>query len=315
MLEPQLFTSLKGLSEEVFVQRAYLALLGRPADPTGYRHNLEKLRLAVPREQIWEDLANSEESQAFRSKWESIQTVATARPAPLNGATAAAPTVLTTRPPAQAYAAPMREPNATHVAELLRKDGASFIQAAYRAVLGREADPSGLRYYSERLAAGDRKEQVLVALRNDPEGRAFNADIGGLAELLAAAAAAKPAAAAPPPTIGHANDLLSLHGEAFLRAAYLAVLRREIDPDGLQRYLDVLRNGYSRSHILKELAASNEARAATGSVPGLDSMLAAYDRAQSRSWGGWYWRAVMGAESDLPAARELRMLARASRPA
>jgi hypothetical protein len=75
----------------------------------------------------------------------------------------------------------------------------------------------------------------------------------------------------------------------------------------------VLRNGYSRSHILKELAASNEARAATGSVPGLDSMLAAYDRAQQHSWAGWYWRTVMGAESDLPAARELRLLARSSR--
>lgn len=317
MLEQQLFTSLKGLSEEVFVQRAYLALLGRPADPSGYRHNLEKLRASVPREEVWEDLANSEESEAFRSKWLDAAPVVTADKAPvLNGAKAiappAAPATITTRPQApSSLPAPPASPSVAHVGELLRKDGAEFVHAAYRAILGRDADASGLRHYAQRLAAGDSKEHVLVDLRRDPEGRAFNANIPGLEDVIAAASSAAAVRAGPAAhaAIAHANDLLGLHGEAFIRAAYLAILKREVDPEGLQRYIDVLRSGYSRSHILKELAASSEARATPGSVAGLDALLAAYERAQAGTWGGWYWRAVRGAESDLPPAREQRMLA------
>jgi hypothetical protein len=311
MLEQQLFTSLKGLSEEVFVQRAYLALLGRPADPSGYRHNLEKLRAAVPREQVWEDLANSEESHAFRAKWLDAAAPPAAATAPvLNGATAvqpkAAPASVQAPP-----ATPAPPPAPAHVRDLLQKEGTAFLQAAYLAILGREADPTGLRHYAQRLASGDTREQVLADLRRDPEGKAFNAAIVGLDELVARAAAPAPAAApaAAPHAVAHVNDLLVLHGESFLRAAYLAILHREVDPDGLRRYMDVLRSGYSRTHVLKELAASSEARAAPGAVPGLAALVAAYDRAQDGSWGGWYWRAVKGAESDLTPDRERRMLA------
>jgi hypothetical protein len=306
MLEQQLFTSLKGLSEEVFVQRAYLALLGRPADPSGYRHNLEKLRASVPREQVWEDLANSEESHAFRAKWLDAAPASAAGPVPvLNGATATPPKAgLVIAPPAPG---PARPPAPAHVRELLRKEEAEFLQAAYRAILGREADATGLRHYAQRLAAGDSREQVLADLRRDPEGRAFNASIAGLDELVARSA--PPAAAPAQPAATHVDDLLALSGEPFLRAAYLAILRREVDPEGLRRYMDVLRSGYSRSHVLKELAASSEARAASAGLPGLAALVSAYEKAQDVSWGGWYWRAVKGAESDLPPDRERRMLA------
>jgi hypothetical protein len=178
MLEQQLFTSLSGLSDEVFVQRAYLALLGRPADPSGFRHNLERLRNATAREQVWEDLANSEESQQFRSKWldavPASERPAAARPAPAAQQTVTAPVAVQAAAPVApaSSAAPARPAAATSTRDLLRKDGAEFVQAAYLAILGRNADMSGLKHYTQRLAAGDPKEGVLVDLRRDPEGKA-----------------------------------------------------------------------------------------------------------------------------------------------
>jgi pyruvate/2-oxoglutarate dehydrogenase complex dihydrolipoamide acyltransferase (E2) component len=321
MLEQQLFTSLSGLSDEVFVQRAYLALLGRPADPSGFRHNLERLRSAVAREQVWEDLANSEESVQFRGKWldaaPAAERGAAAKPAGAAPAAAATPgarpaPVLTAAAPARSFAAPPRPAAATSVKELLAKDGADLVQAAYWAILGREADSSGLKHYAQRLAAGDSKQQVLADLRRDPEGRAFNARIEGLDELVGRAAETGSAAAKSAPPVRHVNDLFALHGADFLRAAYVAILKRDADPDGLQRYGDVLRSGRSRSHVLKELAASAEARANPTGLAGLPELLAAYDKAQEGNWSGWYWRTVRGAESDLPPACELRLLAYAA---
>jgi hypothetical protein len=281
MLEQQMFTSLKGLSEEVFVQRAYLALLGRPADPTGYRDNLARLRAAVPREQVWEDLANSEESRLYRVPPASQQKAA---PAAWGGA-----------------AAPQA---ARSVQELLTKDGADFVRAAYWTVLGREADPSGFGYYSQRLSSGDSKEKILADLRRDPEGKAFGARVDGLDALVQQLEAASAAAPAQ-----HVRELFELHGAAFVRAAYLALLRRPADREGLARYTEVLASGKSRSYVLQELAGSPEAKSRNASLPGLQPLLAAYHKAQAPTWGGWYWRTVKGAESDLPAACEVRLLA------
>jgi hypothetical protein len=310
--------SLSGLSDEVFVQRAYLALLGRPADPSGFRHNLDRLHSETPREQVWEDLANSEESQQFRSKWldagaptERAPVKAAANPV-ASAAPATAPIAPAVTAAPHAAVAP-RPAAATSVQELLQKNGAELVQAAYLAILGRNADTSGMKHYTQRLAAGDPKEQVLIDLRRDPEGKAYAARIEGLDELVARSAPAAPATAPKPTaTVQHVNDLFALHGADFLRAAYLAILKREADADGLERYLDVLRSGRSRSLVLKELAASAEARANPSGLPGLAALLSAYDKAQEGSWSGWYWRTVRGAESDLPPACELRLLAYAA---
>jgi hypothetical protein len=192
--EQQLFTSLRDLGDEIFVQRAYLALLGRPADPTGYRENLAQLRGGASREQVWEMLACSAESLTFR-------------------------------------------------------------------VVPKAAEQA-------------------VASQTDQNRHA-----------------------------AHARELLSLHGSAFVRAAYVAILQREADPAGLSLYLEVLRSGKSRSYVIAELAVSTEARAKPHRLQGLDVLLRDYARAQFPSWRGWYWRAVRGAESDLPPSCETRMLA------
>jgi Domain of unknown function (DUF4214) len=112
-----------------------------------------------------------------------------------------------------------------------------------------------------------------------------------------------------PLEIAQASALLELHGAAFVKAAYLALFKRDADPEGLARYVAVLRSGFSRSYVLDALASSPEAREKSSSLPGLRKLLTAYRKAQKRSWSGWYWRTVKGAESDLPSARELRILA------
>jgi hypothetical protein len=198
-------------------------------------------------------------------------------------------------------------------------EGEAFVRQAYQRLLDRPADAMGVQNYTAQLLAGLSKAQLVSELQSSPEGRlvARRRSIGagldparaGFANhqrsTLAASAAQTSAAAAPK----HVNDLMNFHGAMFIKAAYLALFKREADAEGLARYVEVLRSGFSRSYVLDAFAASPEAREKSSDLPGLRSLLAAYRKAQKSSWAGWYWRNVKGAESDLPAARESRMLA------
>lgn len=70
------------------------------------------------------------------------------------------------------------------VDELLTLYDEPFVRAAYRALLGREADPSGLDSYGARVRAGVPRERVLVELASSEEGRKRKPGIPGLDELL-----------------------------------------------------------------------------------------------------------------------------------
>jgi hypothetical protein len=275
---------MEGLGDEAFLQKAYLLLLGRPADPTGFRDYLEALREGMPRQQVWEQLAGSEEARSFRQR--------AGAPAGDDGAAEEADGEA--------------EPHATHARSgtfdrLMSREGSEFVRAAYIAVLGREADRTGHAYYKERLRTGHSKAAVLAELATSPE--ASRATGEAVLEELAARA---PRVSGK---VAHVNDLMHLAGVEFVRDAYRAVLGREADLEGMLRYLEVLQSGMSRSFVLQELASSPEAREQRIALPGLAGFLGAYRKAQSRSLAGWYWREVRGAESDLPAARELRLLA------
>lgn len=67
-----------------------------------------------------------------------------------------------------------------HVNDLLRLNGASFVEAAYSTILKRQADRNGLDYFMGRLASGDRKEAILVALATSTEARGSRIDLVGL---------------------------------------------------------------------------------------------------------------------------------------
>jgi hypothetical protein len=54
------------------------------------------------------------------------------------------------------------------------------------------------------------------------------------------------------------------------------------------------------------LAFSEEGKAHGIKLAGLRKALERYAKAQRRSWGGWYFRSVLGVESDLPLERQLR---------
>ena len=274
------------LDGEDFVRQAYQRLLERPADLAGLHSYTAQLMAGMPKAQLIAELENSPEGRMVARR---------------RGRTKAS---------SSSFALPAGAPQsnmAGSVHELLAFTGDQFVRKAYLALLGREADPTGLQYYTERLARGDSREQIIADLHADPEGQAYGGRIAGLEELRARLPQAQPA-----PKVGHAADLLALHGTVFVKAAYLAVLGREADPQGLAHYADLLRSGYSRSHILAALSGSPEAGASGSDVPGLQQLVRAYRKGQARSWSGWYWRNVKGAESDLPPAREARRLSGAA---
>ena len=65
--------------------------------------------------------------------------------------------------------------------ELLQYDDHEFIWTAYRALLKREPDETGLNGFLERLRSGQRtKIDVLASIRYSPEGRRKNVSIDGL---------------------------------------------------------------------------------------------------------------------------------------
>ncbi len=54
---------------------------------------------------------------------------------------------------------------------LLQLDGAAFVDAAYLATLGRPADEDGRRSYVAKLAAGESKKDLIIALATSVEGK------------------------------------------------------------------------------------------------------------------------------------------------
>lgn len=77
---------------------------------------------------------------------------------------------------------------------------------------------------------------------------------------------------APPPAKTLA-ELLDHSGEAFVRAAYVTLLGREPDPDGLDLYLDRLARNPHRELVIAALAASDESRRFAPGLPGLQRLV------------------------------------------
>ena len=63
---------------------------------------------------------------------------------------------------------------------LLALDGAAFVDAAYRTVLGRAADHAGAAYFMREMAAGRSKVVLLGQLQRSGEGRAAQRAVPGL---------------------------------------------------------------------------------------------------------------------------------------
>ena len=68
--------------------------------------------------------------------------------------------------------------------ELMALEGRPFVEAAYRRLLCRAADASGLAFYVSEIESGVPKHHILQALATSPEGRAAAVHLDGLSELI-----------------------------------------------------------------------------------------------------------------------------------
>ncbi|MFX4086222.1 DUF4214 domain-containing protein [Sphingobium yanoikuyae] len=71
-----------------------------------------------------------------------------------------------------------------HLNDLLRLNGASFVETAYSVILKRQVDRSGLDHFMNRLASGDSKEAIIVILATSTEARGSRIDLTGLPTLI-----------------------------------------------------------------------------------------------------------------------------------
>ena len=101
------------------------------------------------------------------------------------------------------------------------------------------------------------------------------------------------------------DELLGQHDQSFIQCAYLTLLGREPDPEGLNYYLSRLRTGYLKIQILAQLRLSNEGRTYAAKLPGLDTAIQRHQRGRYPLIG-WLFRRLNDAEGNNPTERKLR---------
>ena len=69
------------------------------------------------------------------------------------------------------------------------------------------------------------------------------------------------------------NDFLCLYDKEFVQAAYVAILKRPVDPQGLTYYLQRVRSGVSKERILAQILKSTEAKSSSTKIQGLSAYL------------------------------------------
>jgi FkbM family methyltransferase len=87
-------------------------------------------------------------------------------------------------PSAARSAANAMDTAALTVDQLLMSYDEDFIQAAYRALLRRVPDPSGMNHYLGRIRAGTSRQDILLQLRLSSEGERVKAAVPGMEALL-----------------------------------------------------------------------------------------------------------------------------------
>lgn len=263
----QIPLELQNLDDQSFLGKAYIALMGRPVDPTGFRDYMIRMGSGTTQEQVWRELSTSGEAQRHAARTRAGLAAGTT--------------------------------HVKSVADLLALEGSAFLQHAYAALLGRDVDATGLRDYGARLAAGESKARIIVDIYLDPEGQAYLARIEGLQDLvrhLQAFGSRKRRAL---------DDLMQLHDDDFVRAAYRLCTGQEPRREVVLTHIACLSEGLSRMFVLKQIVA-NGGKNASRAIPGLECALKEYQRANRATLTGWYLRAVRGIESDVPSERRRR---------
>lgn len=71
----------------------------------------------------------------------------------------------------------------------------------------------------------------------------------------------------------HVNDLLRLDGPSFVEEAYSTILKRQVDPSGMDHYMRRLALGDGKEAIIFALATSSETNGSRIDVVGLNELL------------------------------------------
>lgn len=300
------------LRGDAFVQAAYRQLLGRPADPAGLEHHVALLARGTTKAQIIEAFLGTDEfierrtpvsvigRELLRNKSRWPKTIrlpqrrqeALEEEAPPPETPAASPppappppprpTVAPSPPPPVSAPRPSSTKPLVQIADLLALDGADFVDAFYRRLLGREADDAGLAHHVALLGSGVSKVDILRAIVKTDEFARYSTtvQVEGLTLLDAPAKPAKrkkaaqaAASPAPPPQpiasgkpIVQIGDMLALDNEAFVRSFYEKLLGRPADPAGLNHHVALLEGGETKVGMLRAILKSGEYRDRASSI-------------------------------------------------
>jgi hypothetical protein len=82
-------------------------------------------------------------------------------------------------------------------------------------------------------------------------------------------------------SVSSIEELLLLDDEQFVRAAYLTLLGRDVDSDGLASYVGHLRLGRDKRELIADLALSEEGRGVAADVTGLSALLGRFGARKS----------------------------------
>jgi GT2 family glycosyltransferase len=96
--------------------------------------------------------------------------------------------------------------------------------------------------------------------------------------------------ALPVPLAPAANldTLLLLEDQQFIERAYITILKRPADPDGMSTYLTQLRGGAAKIQILSNIQKSSEAKLAGTELQGLDMAIAHHKRSKLPLIGAFF---------------------------
>ena len=151
-----------------------------------------------------------------------------------------------------------------------------FVSSLYQSLLGRNADPNGLTYWSGQLNAGVSRTQVAQDIGTSQEARTYDvdqfyevllnrpADAAGQDYWTGELKAGESLDQVKAGILG-SNEFYNVAGNTegdFINALYTNELGRPVDAAGLTYWEQQLNGGASRTQVADEVLASPEARPA-----------------------------------------------------
>ena len=156
------------LQDGAFVAEAYEVLLGRAVDPDGMRNYTSRLREGDSKAKVIAQIAESAEAKQRCINLTGLNELIAAQ-----------------RDVASPHNMPDARKQIQSVVQLMELHDGAFVKEAYQVLLGRAADPEGMRNYVDRLRVGDSKERIIAQIAASAEAKKRVTDLKGLTELVA----------------------------------------------------------------------------------------------------------------------------------